>query len=296
MLSLLTFGSLPLVHGDVGPKPTTTIEVIGLDQSYYFDLLFPVREDKVQVLTEDEIDEEIRYDYYRDDFPDILNGYRDEDGYASYTLYRGIPHSITEVSDHQFLCGYFSPPDDFKIVLVLEETNEIIVSNKIHKTMFYAEYTFDLSSDDLFNDENRDVYQGVVRYLVDDVDGEVVPWKEIIIQIVFAVLLTLVLEMIVLYAFRYNHKKSYFLVVKVNLFTQTILHALLVLFSLIAAFFGFFATLIIGEFLVFVIEILIYRRYLNEKSQVRAMLYGLIANIVSMVLGTMILGYVIGFI
>lgn len=293
LLSILSLNFMSLVNADVGPKPETRVEIIGLDQDYYFDLLFPIDAYKVKVLTDEEMNAAIENDYYREDYPDVLNGYRDEDGYASYTLYRGIPHHIGQVSDHLYSWGFFNPPDKFKIVLILESSDIIIVSDIIHKTLYYAEFTFDLSHDDLLE---QDFYQGVERYLVENAVYEYIPWTKMIIQFVLAVILTLILEVFVLFMFGYKKKSSYIFVFYINLITQVLFHSGLIYFSLRGAFFGFVASFIIGEVLVFGIEMYLYRKYLKEKPINIASLYGFVANLVSMVLGTLILGYTIGFI
>ncbi|MDA3931733.1 MAG: hypothetical protein PF513_03260 [Tenericutes bacterium] len=293
LLLFVSTGLMVSVNADVGPKPTTVVEIIGFDESYYFDILFKVNESDVSVLTEDEIQEQIEYDYYRDDFPDELNGFQDGEGYASYTLYRDMPHNIDLLETNKFLLGYFAPPNQFKIVLVIE-TGEMIISNVVNTTLFNAEVTFDLSDFSLQEAESE-VIDGIPVYQIDNPSPqESIPWGEIILQIIVAVVLTLVIEIFILFVFGYNQKSTYKLVIYVNLVTQFVFHTALIGMTLFASFFGFVFIFIVGELIVLTIEIIIYRIYLKEKSKTMATLYAIFANIISLIFGTLLLTYIMG--
>jgi len=294
VLLLLVFVSTGLiisVKADVGPKSTADVEIIGFDEPYYFDILFKVSESSVRVLTENEIQDEVEYYYYRDDFSDVLNGFQDQDGYASYTLYRDIPHHIDQLETHKFHIGYAIPPSEFKIALILE-SDEVIVSNVVNTTLFNSEITFDLSGFQLEDAQTQTIDGVEVYQIADPSPQEMIPWGEIVLQIVVAVILTLIIEVFILFIFRYNNKSSYKLAIYVNLVTQFLFHTALVAMTLLASFFGFVFIFIIGEIIILIIEIVLYRIYLKEKSKTIATLYAIVANLISLIFGTLLLSYI----
>lgn len=285
---LTTTGLVISVKADMGPKPKTTIEIIGLDQPYVFDLLYKSNKE-INVLSETEVLERIENYYYLDYFPEELNGYVDDEGFHSYTLYRGIPNYISFEEPNKFIAGYFSPPDVFKIALVLE-SGEIIVSEVVNKTLFDANFTFDLSD---FSIENATptIINGKTVYQLDDTVTELLPVERSILQFVLTALATIFIEVFILFVFRYKLFDSYKLVVIVNLITQTLLYASMVIGYLGASLFGYLGILIIGEIIVFTLEIIGYFKFLKEKPKSMAIMYAITANIASLVVGLFVMSW-----
>jgi len=285
---LTTTGLMISVKADMGPKPKTTIEIVGFDQPYVFDLLYKSNKE-INVLSETEVLERIENYYYLDYFPEELNGYVDDEGFHSYTLYRGIPNYIGFEEPNKFIAGYFSPPDVFKIALVLE-SGEIIVSEVVNKTLFDANFTFDLSD---FSIENATptIINGRTVYQLDNSVTEIIPVGKSILQFVITAIATILIEVFVLFVFRYKLFASYKLVVIVNLITQTLLYASMVIGYLGASLFGYLGVLIIGEIIVFTIEIIAYLKLLKEQSKPLAVSYAILANIISLVIGLLVMSW-----
>ncbi len=283
---------IPVSRADVGPKPTTDVEIIGMDEPYYFDLLARYDEDEVIVLDENTIQEQIEHDYYRDDFPDVLNGYRDEDGFASYTLYSDAPHSISQVETHLFHCGYFVPPNVFKIVLVTA-SGDMIVSDIITKQLFDAYVIFRLT-DFLITEAEGQTYNDIMIYFPgEDAVYEDIPVKGIIMQIVISILLTIAIEGVILLAFGYRKITSFLKMLYVNLGTQALLYTAIMLGGLYGGFFGYFGILILGEAIVLVVEVILYALLLREITKGRAMMYAMVANVTSLVIGLISVTYLL---
>ncbi len=282
LMGLLCLVLMPVSYGDMGPKPTTDVEIIGLDEPYYFDLLAYYDEEDVIVLDDNQIIERIDYDYYLDDFPSVLNGYRDEDGFGSYTLYSFAPHTIRQ-NDNVYHCGYYMPPDVFKIVLVLE-SGDMIVSDIIEKELFAAYITFDLS-DFSITQSDSEAYNDIMIYYPGDLAEESIPVGAVIIQVVVTVVLTILVEGLILFAFGYRSKKSFLLILYVNLATQVLLYLAIDISYLYANFFGFFGALFLGEAVVFIAEAILYGTLLKEHSKTKAVIYAIVANLVSLVGG-----------
>jgi hypothetical protein len=283
LLFLLTIGLGYHTYADMGPKPTTTVEIIGLDKPYSFDLLYEVYKD-VRVLSEEEVLLQIEYDYYKDDFPSVLNGYQDSDGFASYTLYTSEPHNISQEDTHTFKCGYFSPPNVFKIVLVLE-SGDMIVSDIVRKTLFNAYFTFDLS-DFSITESEYDFEEGNRIYNIDDdYISEDIPFSRTILYVILAVIITILTEAFILFLFMYRKKESYKIILWVNLITQFLLHGSIIVGGLLGSLFGYIGVLILGEFLILIIETIIYLFLLKERSKINVIFYTLFANISSLLIG-----------
>jgi hypothetical protein len=276
------------VKADMGPKPITTIEIIGFDEPYYFDLLYK-RYQEIYVLNETEIQSQIEYDYYLDYYPEELNGYIDDEGFHSYTLYTGRPHNISQVESNKFTAGYFSPPDVFKIVLVLE-SGEVISSEVVNKTLFEANFVFDLSNFSL-DDATPKIVDGLEIYELEDSVSEIIPTKGIVLQLIVTALTTILLELGILILFRYRSWNSYKIVIIVNAITQILLYASMVMGYLAGSFFGYIGVLIIGELIVFALEIIIYQKLLKERSKSLALFYTLTANLVSLVIGLVVMSW-----
>ncbi|XMB71712.1 hypothetical protein RJI07_06260 [Mycoplasmatota bacterium WC30] len=291
MVMVLTISVVLLtntVKADMGPKPTSDIKIIGMDEPYYFDLLVEFDKGEVTVLSEADIEEQLRY-YYTDTHPDILNGYIDEDNYASYTLYYGnAPHyiSVSDDDSNEFHIGYFRAPDVFKIALVTE-SGELLVSDIIHKQNFNAYFEVNIMDASVL-ESPLEVPDFVGTYTgnlyITDVD-EILGYETIALQTIINVTLTLIIELGVLFLFGYREKKSYKTALILNLITQTIL-TIFILFAFKSwSIFGAVGVFLIGELIVFTIEIVTYRKLLKENTKTKATIYALVANAGSLVLG-----------
>lgn len=289
VLSILSLSFVFSVSADMGPKPSTTIKIIGLNQPYCFDLLVKTNEEYVLELNEEEVVYRTNIFYYRDDYPDELNGFYDRDGFASYSLYRGMPRPINQSEDNTFVLSY-APPNVFKIALVLD-SGELIVSNIINKSIFDATFIYDLSLFSLLDSESE-VIEGVIIYYVDIDVAEVIPYGVIVLQIILTLTATLIIELFILFVFRYKNKNSYKLALKVNIFTQLILYTTMSLVYLFFGFFEYFFILFIGEVIVISLEVTLFSKFLKEKSKLIAVVYAIIANVSSLLIGHYLLIFI----
>ncbi len=285
-ISIISFS---ITLADTGPKPTSYIEITGIDEDYYFDLLIEY-DYEVPILSSLEIQEQLSWEYYSDIYPTVLNGYQDDDGFASYTLYTSMPHTISQLDNpDEYLIGYFSAPSVFKIVIVTE-SNEIYISDIINKTYFSASFVFDISLNSISEEEHTSyVYDGDnyfdVYYNVGDVN-QGYPIIQMIIFAIVGLIVTLIFEIGILYLFKYRNHRTFKIVFYTNIATQLFLN-LFIIFSYYIWYIiiDSFGLLIIGEFLVFMIEIVIYSYFIKENHKVNMSLYAIIANAASFVLG-----------
>jgi hypothetical protein len=277
----LTFISID-THADVGPKPTADILIIGIDEPFYFDVLVEMPEG-IEPLGTTDLKDKIEYNYYRSDYPaNILNGYQDEDLFASRTLYTGAPAIISKLDaeKEEYHLGYFNAPRVFKVVIILEEDDTMIVSKVIERKLFNSSMTYELSDVDLSSNQFG---VGVLE--------ENIPYNNYTLSLIIRVIVTIAVELFILWLFKYKSIKSFKLTGFTNLVTQTILSLFMVIgFYFWGSIFGLLFVLVIGEFLVFVFEMAIYAKYLKEKGHGRALLYGFVANLVTLFLTIFTLG------
>lgn len=267
---------------DMGPKATADITIVGVDEPYYFDLLIQ-RAPREPIEIED-INNIIEDNYYDDNYPiDALNGYQDSQGYVSRTLYSSAPASTSRVEDttDTYRVGYFSAPKIFKIVIVIDD-DIIITSKTVNRKLFTSTMTYDLTGVDLtFSQENV----GVV--------SESIPYGHFSLTLVIRVIITITVELLVLFIFGYKQKTSFYKVGLINLVSQTTLTLFMTLaFYFWGSFFGLLGVLIFGEIVVFIAEMVLYRYILTEKAKNKAILYGFVANFVTLLLTIFTLGFI----
>ncbi|MCK9470893.1 MAG: hypothetical protein WC006_05950 [Bacilli bacterium] len=279
LLVLLLFVPMK-VSADMFEKPSAEIKVVGVNQPYYFELLIK-RNYPVEMVDEETLSYRLK-EYYRDDFPlDILNGYQDEDGYASRTLYNGAPAILYSLQNNLFKTGYFSAPQVFKIAIITKDGN-IITSNVVTRKLFRSTMTFDLTDVDLSKSQSN---VGVVK--------ENIPMGHISWRYIVRVAATIGVELIILALFMYRLRKSFIIVGITNFITQSIL----TLFMFIGYYswgadIGLLSVIVIGEILVFIFEMVFYRYMLKEKSKSWATFYGFIANLATLIISILTISFI----
>ena len=276
------------LEADIGPKSTATIEVVGMDESYILDILIPVSRD-VAPLDASEFSEQAEYNHYMGlDYPDTLNGYQDSEGYASGVLYNGPPFTLTKESENPdiFKIGYFSAPRNFKVIL-FNDTGDIIVSEDVDRRFFNAEFTFDVSDVSFGEGTDQGDFNVVeVDTLSETRMGSDFLYGVMIGDVLLRTLITLAIELFILFLFFYRQKHTYLVTTFTNIVTQGFLSVFVVLAyqwwggPLTALF-----ILFLGEAVVFIAEGLLYSVLFKEKGKLRALTYALVANTTTLIAG-----------
>lgn len=100
--------------------------------------------------------------------------------------------------------------------------------------------------------------------------------------------LTLIIEGILFWSFGFRRRRSWYLFLAVNLITQVGLN--LWLNGALNSVSGYLIfALIIGEFFVFLIEMISLPLLINEKTKRRIILYAFVANLVSLIVGSILI-------
>lgn len=113
------------------------------------------------------------------------------------------------------------------------------------------------------------------------------PWRDVLL-VGMRVLITLAVEgLILVVCFRYLKKKSWFIIILVNLATQILLN--MALTGSIPPNFYLLFFYYISEFFIFIAEAIIYAICLREHSRKRAVFGAIVANVASLITGSVLL-------
>lgn len=262
----------PLVSADFGPKRTVKIEFSESNKNIY-----------VTVLSEsslygphssfeelfDEVNEENIANFKESIAPDIDNeifmaffNYKDSDNY--YLIYK-----IANLENGEYNVLYY-PPTDFKL-LIYDSLNKEFIVSEIYETYAFNSYYFvDLNKPILELKNNYD-------YLTE------------IISLIVRIVVTILVEIGIALLFKFRNKKELLIILFTNIVTQIILNLGLNIVAYYNSFFIFEAMLfILAEFLVFVLEAIIYSFSMKDKNTLLVIAYSFIANLSTCILGMVI--------
>lgn len=270
LLTFLLFVPSIKVEADMGPKSTVSINIVGVNEDFFIDLLF--QRDLPNEQYRDERYEEGNYFYPEQKIPLLLKDYS-EDGFISSILYRGRP-TVPSLKTQNLVKYSYVPPKTFKIIIIFDD-DTFITSKPITTKLFNSNVTWDLSNIDL------SISQTNVGTL-----EESIPYTQMGLDLITRIVLTVLIELVVLFLFRYKRRRSYSVALITNIVTQTILTIFMFQMRYFTApFFGEVFALIVGEVLILIIESITYRRLLTEHSKKRAQVYTFVANFASVALG-----------
>ena len=238
------------VHADMGPKPSVTINFEGINEEYYVTLL----SDKMQYGPNRKQDEFDSNWSVRKSIWEAFNNYEDEYYFIGYFEECTI--------SNEFHWSYF-PPDSFKVLVYLPNSNTFIESEIMEK------YAFDGYYDVIVNDLDLSIKINLSYNIIEE--G---------ISFVARLVLTIAIELLFAYIFSLT-KKHTTVIILTNVFTQILLNIGLNLVVLLWSY-------VVLETLIIVIEGLCYKRYMKDVKTSTAWLYAIIANLISFILGGML--------
>jgi hypothetical protein len=189
-----------------------------------------------------------------------------------------------------------SAPDDLEISI-----GENAIANRIeHKEFesFYTFYSYQLKSAEyvvtvttggntfeIKLDTPLKTYNNI--YTLDLKNQTLAPGKALsrsVARVSIRVILTLIIEAIVFLIFGYRKKASWLIFLIVNLLTQGILNIWLNGYTPFVSSYLLFS-LILGEILVFFVEMIVFLVFIKEHRRWRTALYVIAANILSLIAG-----------
>lgn len=252
------------VYADIGPKPTLKVIAKNMpDTTCYLDLLVDYSSKGVHQNI-------YKVDKYNPKLFAKLKEYS-VDGWRSAMVTGTMPplsgDIICQINNGKCTLnfGYTGVPDRLKIIVVSADGNTK-VSNEMKRRAFNSTVYFDYKTGSA---------------------SESSPVWAYLLQFIITCLATLIIEGLVLLLFRFNLKQNYKPFIAINILTQVLLTTVVFTamyqwgtLSAILLYFPF-------EIAIFIIEALLFAKYLKQHSKVRRVLYALAANSISFICGIM---------
>ena len=253
-LIIVLLFSVNVVHADMGPKPSVDVYFKGLNETAYAALLGEGDGYGPWQTVEEPhgADEESRAAEMA--FMNVQ--------YFSYHYWGNF--TKLEGKNNGLHWGYFAP-ESFIIALYFPSTGKVMISEPQSRRYFEQHYICNVTENGLEVREDNNI-----------------PLR--ILMIAVRVLITIVVEVLLGMLFGFRSKKQIGLIVKTNLFTQAIVN---IVFSVLELSGGLMFALIIYiplEFIIFLIEGIIYHKRLDPKWY-KTWIYSLFANGITTYIG-----------
>ncbi len=272
LLLVIVINVFPIIAvADAGPKPSLEIIVKGIDNNnYWLDLLVTDESSYSWLELADEERETVKK----------LAEYEDEEGFHPALLVgTRVPLSgelkgeknPDNTYSHNF--SYVGTPELFKIA-ILTEDNNLIISDLIHRKHFNSIVKFDLTDENLKEDI---LSAGKAK--------EIIPIWRMSLGFISRLLLTLVIEIGIALLFGFTIKNSGKTLLKTNILTQVLLNIAILWINLSYGMFAALFIFLLMEILIIIFETIIYAKYLTEKPIGRRIVYGILANVASLIAG-----------
>ncbi len=270
-VALLLPGLTLTVRADCGPKPSTYVKILGGGGERMILTLFS---EKIQFGPYSSIQAD-------QEAPDHLTenqaaawaafaAYDDPDGFCF----------VGEVWDFD-VDWYYYPPESFKIAVYYPDYDVLLVSDQVfQRYAFHSDFFVTLPR--LSEDAQSGVVDMVVRRDTD--------WMEDAWNLFLRILVTLLAELLLALAWKYNASGQLRCILRVNLLTQVGLNLLLWLWYYFDGPLDALLRLAVAEVVVLLVEVLLYLRKLpNRGSSLKTVGYTLTANLASVWLGFLLL-------
>lgn len=267
LLLMLSFPAA--AFADMGPKPSVQITFSGLDESTAcYGTLLSETDSTGPSSVWDGTEENAWYPEGEYEIWKAFVSYEDEDGFC-------FLQEFWKCSETGELSWTYYPPQSFKILLYYPETDTFSVSPVYERYAFDSYFSVNLSGV-----EKGGTFTAERSY---DYTWEVV-------SLVVRIAATIVLEMAVALLFGYRRKKALLFLTAVNAVTQIGLNAALNIISYQSGPLSFTLAFVPLEIAVFIVEGLLYRKYLHllcdlPQSGARPVAYAFVANALSFAAG-----------
>ena len=296
-LVLLIFTFLPLsVSADTGPKPSARVNFINMpaDTVFYGTLLSAKKSNGPNaVWNGKDVDayHKGNHDWCNLDYDTWLAfvEYEDKDGF--YFLQEGWL-----CSESGELAWTYYPPSTFKVLLYFPKQDAFAVSDVCECYAFDSYYTVDLAGLTAGED-------GTLTLLADGTQGIVAEksydYKWELISLICRILITLLFELGLAYAFGIFRRGVIGKLIAVNAFTQILLNILLNLVNYNQGQLAFIFYYVLFEVCAVAIEGALYSYYVKRHPELsitprRVRLYAVIANFASLGCGMLVAKYIPG--
>jgi hypothetical protein len=277
LLLFLSFSFIlsPSVKAWFRVYPKTTIHIVDVAEPFYLDLLVPRSE--APLLSVGVLATLLPADYVSSPYAEVMNGYRDADGYASIRLYPPSSTYVEEIFAPSFAFVLDDrSPTTFKIILVFED-GSTHVSPLITQQRDVSVVTYDLISLGIQESDNE---QMIITIPIEEAPPFRV-FNNSILVITLIILAVLVVELAILYLLGYRTITSFVIVGLTHLGALGFGVGFFVLNGVFPSF--PFALLYILIFSIWIIAESVWMpKWIIERKMERTMVFVFTSNMVSM--------------
>ncbi len=251
------------IHADMGPKSSVRVNITGLENRLYYVTLLSAYSSTGPASAYD--GKNAHYEE-GDDGYDVWKKfveYEDADGFYFLQQFQKC------IGNEEYVWGYY-PPHTFKILFYFPESNSFAVTDIHERYAFDSYFSVNFEAETLSVSKSYDY-----------------TWE--MISLIARIVLTVALEIGIALLFCYRGKKLLFMLIGVNATTQVILNVILNVVNFTSGQWAFIAYYIFLELIIFVLEAIVYALMIpklsTEKKRGKAVLYALVANATSFILG-----------
>lgn len=248
---------------DTGPKPSIYIKIEGIEGKYV-----------AGFAAKETLGPNFDYESYKEGYYDYLQynpimEYKDEEGFKWITRYY-------ECEDDFEISFTYYAPEVFK--LIIYKDGKLYSSTKsIEKYAYASYYTIDFNTNTIIENNN-------IEYEINNTYN----YGKEILNLILRIILTLLIEFILFFLFRLYTKHNFKVVLITNLITQILLNIILNLKYYYDGLLSAYAILILLEIGILILETIVYKIFLKDKSKLLITIYPIIANILSFIIGLLI--------
>ncbi len=283
-IAVMLFVLLPLfcsitASADTGPKPSVKVSFEGLSDELCYGTLLSASKSTGPASVWDGKEENARHNG-NERFPHLAYGYEIWKAFVEYEDQDGFYflQQIWQVNETEELDWNYYPPNPFKVLLYFPESGRFFVSDTCERYAFDSYFTVNLTGNESAAENNY-----IEMYRSYDYGREIV-------SLVARIIITIAIELAIAWLFGYRKRRQWMILVGVNTATQIVLNVLLNVINYNSGHQAFVINYINFEFFVTIIEAVIFRRFLCEGSSDRkpgrrAVVYALVANVVSLIGG-----------
>jgi len=258
---------------DMGPKPALGITVSNPPAGlYYLDLL--LQGDAVGNKYNSNIHEDAE-NSYDSTMLEVLKNYSEPGWHTGIVQGTGAPMWGNIYSENNYFhFGYFGLPgvgNKYKIIMVLSD-GSTVVSEELTRKIYQEEITVSYSAE-----------TGI------KVTHEKSKFLMFIIQFLPTIAVTLIIEILLLLVFKISIKDNLVLVLITNILTNIGLNLILFFTNISSGYLSSFMLIIPLEIAIIIAECITYAVLMKSNSKVKNVVYAIVANVLSAVLGFLIL-------
>ncbi len=270
---------------DHGPKPSVDVKVENTSKTTaYATLLGPKSSywNKEAVIVSDgKVVQGSKIGDYPDEIFMKFAQYTDSDGFYYYG-------DAAEVTDGGSVGWYYGTQERFKLLVYYPETDSYAVSDICERYTFYSFHKVVL--DEKADNGHLNVEKDVSGHFTRNIGPR-------ILGFIGRLIFTLAIEILLAYVFGIRHKAAIKVLAVTNVITQVALNIVILLASANGQFYGTVSAYVISEILIVIAEAFVYVKKIRKPdgsrySGIKLCTYSFLANLLSAILGMLIIVYV----